>query len=66
MFADIVGYTSLMKIDEPAAVGYDKYALKLVLKAVEIYDPYLPYKGIKLKADDTFRQIEGFDAVMTN
>jgi tetratricopeptide (TPR) repeat protein len=47
-----------------AAIGKDKYALELALKAVDIYDPFLPYNAFKLKNAEALRNIPGFDGVI--
>ena len=47
-----------------ATVGKDKYALELAHTAVDVHDPYLPYKGVNFKAFKAFRKISGFDQIL--
>ena len=47
-----------------ATVGKDKYALELAHNAVDVFDPYLPYKGINFRSFKAFRKISGFDQIL--
>ena len=47
-----------------AAIGKDKYALELALKAADIYDPFLPYNAFKLKNAEALRNIPSFDVLI--
>ena len=47
-----------------ATVGKEIYALELAHTAVDVFDPYLPYKGVIFKPYNAFREIPGFDQIL--
>ena len=47
-----------------ATVGKDKFALELAHTAVDVFDPYLPYKGVNFKNSKAIRKIPGFDQIL--
>ena len=47
-----------------ATVGKEKFALELAHTAVDIFDPYLPYKGVNFRSFKAIREIPGFDQIL--
>jgi tetratricopeptide (TPR) repeat protein len=46
-----------------AVVGKDDYALELSQIALDTYDPYLPCKGIKVRASKALREVKGIEKI---
>ena len=49
-----------------AAVGKNEYALELSRIALDVNDPYLPCKGIKVRASKALQGIEGIEKLFPN
>jgi len=47
-----------------ATVGKEKFALELAHTAVDVFDPYLPYKGVNFRSFKAIRKIPGFDQIL--
>ena len=48
-----------------ATLGKDKLALELAHSAVDIFDPYLPYKGVNFRSYKAIREIPGINQVLS-
>jgi adenylate cyclase len=47
-----------------ALAGEDDFALELAHKAVDEFDPFLPYNGINFRTSEALRKIKGFDQII--